>query len=144
MSATEPKTPKKRGAPVGPNVRSKRKLMLPVEASQFTAEMLLGMAAALKTGKLKTKQITLTDDIQPGLIAYVRESGIVALHAHYQVGKSRPMLKVAELPGGSIDDARKLTRTIRALAAKGIDVQDGLHERLMRELLEQGEDWQGN
>lgn len=144
MSDAEPKEPKRRGPKGGPNVRSARKLLLPQTESEFTAEMLLGMAAALKTGRLKTKQLTITDDRQPGLIAYVRESGIVALHAHYQIGKSRPMLKVAELPGGTIEDARALTKTIRALAAKGIDVQDGLHERLMRELLEQGENWRGN
>lgn len=143
MTETEQK-PKRRGAPGGPNIRSLRKALLPAKESTFTADMLLGMAAALKTGRLKTKKLTITDDRQPGLIAYVRESGIVALHAHYQIGKSRPMLKVGELPGSTIEDARKLTKTIRALAAKGIDVQDGLHERLMRELLEQGEDWQGN
>lgn len=74
----------------------------------------------------------------------MREGGIVALHAHYQIKKSRPVLKVGELPGSTVEDARKLKRAIRALAAKGIDVQNGLHERLMRELLEQGEDWRGN
>lgn len=144
MTKNETKAPKKRGAPPGPNVRTLRKLMLPQTESKFTAEMLLGMAAALATGKLKTKQVTLTDDRQPGLIAYVRKSGIVALHAAYQIGDRQPQLKVAELPGGSIEDARALTKTIRALAAKGIDVQDGLHERLMRELREQGEKWRGN
>jgi hypothetical protein len=42
------------------------------------------------------------------------------------------MIKVGELPGTTIEEARALTKTIRALAAKGIDVQSGLHERLLR------------
>jgi hypothetical protein len=78
--------------------------------------MLLGMAAALKTGRFKTKKMTIMDDRQPGLIAYVCESGVVALHAHYRIAKSRPMLKVAGLPDGTIEDARKLTKTsVRSL-----------------------------
>lgn len=51
------------------------------------------------------------------------------------------MLKVGELPGSTVADARALTRTIRAIAAEGIDVQDGLHERLLRELREKGDKW---
>jgi hypothetical protein len=136
--------PKKLGAPPGPNVRSKRKLLLPASESKFTEQILLGMAAALQTGRMKMKQISLSDDREPGLLAYVRESGIVALHCQYSVNGRRPMIRVGTLPGTSIEDARKLTRTIRALAARGIDVEDGLHDRLMRELLEQGEAWTGH
>lgn len=134
---SEPKTPRKRG----PNARSLRKLEIAPEESQFTEEILMGMARALQTGRLKVKKLSVSDDMQPGLRAYVRESGTVALHCHYEIGDSRPMLKVGELPGSTIADARALTRTIRAIAAAGLDVQDGLHERLLRELREKGEKW---
>jgi hypothetical protein len=43
----------------------------------------------------------------------------------------------------TIEEARALTKTIRALAEKGIDVQSGLHERLLRELKAQGTRWTG-
>lgn len=125
----------------GPNARTKRKQEISPADSTFTAPVLLGMAAALRTGRLDRNKISTTDDVEPGLRAYVRESGTVALHCHYEVGNSRPMIKVGELPGTTIEDARLLTRTIRAIAAKGIDVQDSLHERLFQELRAQGEDW---
>lgn len=137
MTAEKTKSPTKRG----PNARSLRKLEIAPEESQFTEEILLGMARALQTGRLKVKKLSVSDDMEPGLRAYVRESGTVALHCHYEIGESRPMLKVGELPGSTVADARALTRTIRAIAAKGIDVQDGLHERLLRELREKGDKW---
>lgn len=40
-----------------------------------------------------------------------------------------------------ISEARVLAKTVRLLAARGIDVQAGLHERLVRELTEKGEKW---
>jgi len=92
---------------------------------------------------MKVDKVTFTDDVQPGLRAVVRPTGTVTLHAHYDFGGSRPMIKVGEVPGTSIAEARELTKTIRALAAKGIDVQAGLHERLLRELKAQGTKWTG-
>jgi hypothetical protein len=46
-------------------------------------------------------------------------------------GDSRPMLKVGEWPDITVDQARALTKTVRALAEKGIDVQEGLHAPLL-------------
>jgi hypothetical protein len=51
------------------------------------------------------------------------------------------MVKVGAIPGTTIKEARELTKTIRALAEKGIDIQDGLLPRLLRELKAWGTRW---
>jgi hypothetical protein len=111
--------------------------------TEFTEKMLTSMSDALKSGRMKVAKLTFTDDVQAGLRAVVRPTGTVTLHAHYDFEGSRPMIKVGEIPGTTIEEARALTKTIRALAEKGIDVQSGLHERLLRELKTQGTRWTG-
>jgi hypothetical protein len=111
------------------------------EPPAFTAEMLQGIAEALKSGRMKVDKLTFTDDLQPGLRAIVRNTGTVTFHAHYDFDGSRPMLKVGDLGETTVEEARALTKTIRALADQGIDVQRGLHERLLRELKAQGAKW---
>jgi hypothetical protein len=51
------------------------------------------------------------------------------------------VLKIGDWPGTSIEQARTLARTVKALGVAGIDPQVGLHERLIRELTERGTDW---
>jgi hypothetical protein len=109
--------------------------------TEFTEAMLTSMSEALQSGRMKVDKLTFTDDIQAGLRAVVRSKGAITLHATYDFDGSRPMMKVGEIPGTTIEEARALTKTIRALAAKGIDVQSGLHERLLRELKAQGTRW---
>ena len=46
--------------------------------------------------------------------------------------------KLGDHPDMSIAEARQLTRTVQTLAAIGIDPQEGLHERLIRELKAKG------
>jgi len=50
-------------------------------------------------------------------------------------------LILGEMGKISLTQARELTKTIKALAANGINVQEGLHERLIRELLTKGVKW---
>jgi hypothetical protein len=109
--------------------------------SEFTAEMLQSMSEALKSGRMKVDKMMLSDDQQTGLRALVRSTGTVSFHCQYDFGGSRPMIKVGDLPGTTIAEARELTKTIRALAANGIDVQTGLLPRLLRELKSQGTRW---
>jgi hypothetical protein len=138
MAKVDLPTPKKKRSP---SARVLAKMTRPVSQSEFTETMLQGMAAALRTGRLKVDKLAFSDDVQHGLRAIVRKTGTITLHAHYEIGDSRPMLKVGDIPGSTIAEARKLTKTIRALAAKGIDVQDAMLPRLLRELKEQGENW---
>jgi hypothetical protein len=107
----------------------------------FTIESLESFSQALKSGRMKVDKITFTDDQQPGLRAIVRTTGNISFHAHYDFKGSRPMIKVGEWPGTPLKEARELTKTIRALADKGIDVQEGLLPRLLRELKQQGTKW---
>jgi hypothetical protein len=48
------------------------------------------------------------------------------------------LLKLGNHPEMTIDQARELRKTVIALGVKGIDPTEGLHERLIRELLAKG------
>lgn len=111
------------------------------EGVQFSVETLEKLAADLKSKKIPLDRISVSDDVQPGLRVIVRDTGAISFHVQYEVDGARPYLKIGEHPGMSIKDARYVAKTCRALAERGIDVQKGLHERLVSELLEKGEKW---
>lgn len=78
-----------------------------------------------------------------GLRIIIRAGGSVTFHVQYTVrGRNRrPMIMLGEYPTMAIDEARALTRTIVELGKIGINVEDGLHKRLIRELQEQNTAW---
>lgn len=124
----------------------RKKIGVPAEKSKFDAPTLLAIAKDLQSGKLPLERVRVSDDMVVGLRAVVNRSGLVTLHASYEVGESRPFILLGSLNREesnhiTIDEARELTRTIKAIAAKGIDVQDGLHKRLIRELKRDGAKW---
>lgn len=125
----------------------RKKIGVPAEKSEFTEEMLFAAAEDLKAGRLKLERLRFSDDMVVGLRAVVnRNSGLITLHASYEVGDDRPYILLGSLNKGAdnhitIDEARELTKTIKALGDKGIDVQDGLHKRLIKELKAQGTKW---
>jgi hypothetical protein len=122
--------------------RLKKQLVVPAKnPSEFTIPFLQKLAEGLTTGRMKTDRITISDDLVPGLRAIVRDTGGISFHVQYTIGKSRPYLKIGEVPGTTIEQARSLAKTVLALARQGIDPQSGLHERLLRELAEQGSKW---
>lgn len=84
-----------------------------------------------------------TDNECPGLRIIIRPGGACSFHVQYRVAgrNRRPTIMLGSHPEMPIDQARALTKTIVELAHKGIDVEDGLHKRLMRELQEQGTNW---
>lgn len=106
----------------------------------FNVKTLKALQTDLDTGRIPLERIVLSDPIQIGLRAIVRKAG-VTLHAHYEVGGARPMIKLGEIDEISIEEARKLTAVIRDLGLRGIDVQEGMHERLIRELRKEGAKW---
>jgi hypothetical protein len=111
----------------------------PASPSKFTPEFLERKKGELQSG---TKQsLNLGDDRQVGLRAIVRKSGAITFHAMYVMGESRPMVTIGQYPETSIDQARYLTGVVRGLAEKGIDVQEGLHARLLQELEIEGLNW---
>jgi hypothetical protein len=112
----------------------------------FSEKMLLSVAANLKSGRLPLKRTQLSDDMVTGLRAVVYETGEISYHASYHFDDQRPFLRIGSANRDSPDyislsDAREITNTVKALAAKGVNVQDGLLPRLIRELLRDGLGW---
>ena len=122
----------------------KIKTAIPRGGVPFSVAELERLADAFKAGLLagtKNARITVSDSVQQGLRALITPDGAISFHVHYTIGESRPYLRIGGLPGTSIAEARELTKTVLALAAKGIDPQDGLHSRLIKELLKKGAAW---
>jgi hypothetical protein len=108
---------------------------------RFKATSLKALAAQIKI-KGKPDRLTVSDNVVTGLRAVVRATtGAVTFHVDYTIGDRRPYLLLGTLDDLSIEDARGLALTVKALAAKGVDPAEGLHTRLIRELREQGEKW---
>ncbi len=130
-----------------PNKRIRRKKIgVPKRQSEFTEQMLFSAANDLTTGRLKLERLRFSDDMVVGLRAKVERSGLITLHATYEIGEARPMILLGSLNKGSknhitIEQARRRTEVIKELAMRGIDVQDGLHARLMREIDKKGVAW---
>lgn len=124
----------------------KRKALRSMEESVFTEATLAAMAKDLKSRRLVLDRTTVSDDLVTGLRAIITKDGTVTYHASYHFGDQRPYLRLGVMDPKapdhiSLTDARELTKTIKALADKGIDPQEGLHKRLIRELLEKGARW---
>lgn len=124
----------------------KRKALQSIEESVFTEATLAAMAKDLKSRRLMLDRTTVSDDLVVGLRALITKDGVVNYHASYHLGDKRGYLRLGVLDPKhpdhiSLSDARELTKTIKALAAKGIDPEDGLHRRLIREMLEKGTRW---
>ena len=85
-----------------------------------------------------------------GLRAMVHRSGLIAFHVSYYVGDKRPFMRIGTFGDKndpdyiSIEDAREVAKTIKTLGGKGIDPQDGLMRRLVRELKDKGTAWQNS
>ena len=108
--------------------------------------MLFSAAEDLKSGRLKLERLRFSDDMVTGLRAVVNKSGLITLHASYEVGDERPFWKLGDLNKDSpdhisIDDARELTKTVKAIGLRGINVEDASRKRLIKELKRDGARW---
>ncbi len=110
-------------------------------SGKFNTDTFEGLADDLKSGRIPLDRVTVSDNIVTGLRAIIRNTGGISFHIGYTVGGSRPYLKLGEHPDMTIAEARAIAKTVKSLAEKGIDVQAGLHDRLIRELKEKGERW---
>lgn len=128
---------------------ARRKALASIEESVFTEATLAAMAKDLKNRRLMLDRTTVSDDLVVGLRAIITKDGIVTYHANYHlggIGGKRGYLRLGTLDPKaddhiSLNNARELTKTIKTLAAQGIDPEDGLHRRLIRELLAEGTSW---
>ena len=119
------------------------------EASKFTEDVLKALAKDLQSGRLPLERTTVSDDKVIGLRAMVSKTGAISLHASYHLADRRPMMFLGELTDDkknpdriTIEEARRLTEIVKALADEyGIDPQEGLHQRLRKELLRDGMKW---
>lgn len=119
----------------------------PTMAPKFNVITLQKIANDLETGKLKIShnRVDVNDEIQPGLKANVFKTGWWSYVVEYKVqGRDgRPHLTIGKHPTMPISEARELAKTIRYLGSKGVDVQDGLMDRLIAELKRDGIQWRG-
>jgi hypothetical protein len=116
------------------------------ETSQITEKALFKIAEDLKAGRPPLPKLSVVDDMVVGLRFIVYKSGEIAMHASYVVGERRPFFKIGVLNHGdpdhlSLTDARQLVKDIKTIGERGIDVQDGLMRRLIKELKRDGARW---
>lgn len=116
-------------------------------STKFTAERLEAFARDLKSQRVPLERQQISDDIVTGLRAMCYKSGAIVFHISYYVGEKRPFMRLGSFDNKSdpdyisIEDAREVAKTVKALGDKGIDVQDGLHRRLIKELKRDGTHW---
>lgn len=116
------------------------------EPSKFTEATLKAVAKDIQSGRTPLDRVTVSDDMVTGLRAVIYKSGLISFAVSYHFGDERPFLKLGSLNKDaddtiSINDARQLAKDVKSLADKGIDVQAGLHQRLIRELKKEGANW---
>lgn len=120
--------------------------------SNFTPENLEAIAQDLKSGRLPLKATTISDDMQVGLRAKIRNTGLISYHVHYEVDGAgddetkRPFPKIgSHAPGQkdhlSLAEARQLAKVIIGLGQRGINPFAAAEERIIRELREKGDKW---
>ncbi len=126
----------------------KRVPLTPGEKSRFDEKTLKDFVKDIQNKRLPLDRVTVSDDLVTGLRAMVTKDGRITFHASYHFGDQRPLMKIGRLDVSpkdpeymSVTDARELTKTIKSLADKGIDPQEGLSRRLIRELREHGSAW---
>jgi hypothetical protein len=124
----------------------RKRTLKPHEPSQITERMLFEIADNLQKKIPPLPKLSIVDDKVVGLRFIVYNTGIIAIHASYTVGERRPFMKIGELQKDSeehlsLADARELTKAIKAIGDRGIDVQKAQRDRLILELLRDGPKW---
>lgn len=130
---------------------ARRKALLPNEPSHYTEKSLKAFAADVKSGRLPVlDRLRLTDDMVTGLRVHIFKDGTINFLTNYHFGDhtKRHDFKIGELTADSkspdhlsLENAREITKIIQSLSLNGIDVQDGMRRRLIRELLRDGRQW---
>jgi hypothetical protein len=124
----------------------RKRTLRPGEASQITEKTLFKIADDLKRGVPPLPKLSVVDDMVVGLRFIIYRSGEIALHSSYTVGDRRPFFKLGVLNKDdpdhlSLTDARELTKSIKSIGLRGVDIQDGLMKRLVAELKRDGQNW---
>lgn len=135
----------KRGVPRKYSPRVRSKAGRPRNPVEFNVETFEKVARDLQKGTIPLDRVTVSDSEVAGLRAIVHDTGEISFHVHYRLdtgdGFIRPYLKIGNHPQMTVPRARKLAKTIIELGDEGIDVQEGLIDRLLRELEDKGTRW---
>lgn len=128
--------------------KRRKKIGVPAVSSVFNEKMLFQTAKDLQSGRIPTERVRYSDDVVPGLRYVINQSGLVTFHCQYEIPdtKFRGMILLGSLNEDApnhmtIPEARKLAGVVQELASHGVDVQLGLHSRLIRELKKEGTSW---
>jgi hypothetical protein len=120
----------------------------PGEQSVITEKALFKMAEEFKvmTKGTTVKKLPVVDDMVVGLRFIILKDGTITIHASYTVGDRRPFMKIGELSPKSeehlsLTEARELTKAIKAIGDRGIDVEKAQRTRLLAEIKRDGPRW---
>lgn len=115
-------------------------------ASFFTEEFFEQTAENMRSGRAPLKRMQHSDDMVTGLRAQIFPSGAISYHVSFYCGDERPFLLIGYANKDhplylTVQDAREVAKTIIGLANRGVNVQDGLLPRLIKELRRDGLKW---
>lgn len=125
------------------------------EHSQITEKVLFKIASDLEKGIPAIKdKLSIVDDLVIGLRFIIYKNAEIAVHASYTVGDRRPFMKLGVLSASAkasrepstnepitLAEARELTRAIKAIGDRGIDIEKASRMRLMAEIKRDGGKW---
>lgn len=124
-----------------------KKAKAPVMAPKFNVPTLQKIANDISAGKygdLPNKRIVVSDEMQIGLKANVfKEYWSYIVEYKVKGRPERPHITIGRHPFMTIAEARELAKVIRHLGSIGVDVQEGLIDRLVAELKRDGIQWRG-
>lgn len=104
----------------------------------FNLETFKRLVEDMKSKRIPRSRMTMTRD---SLMVLMRDTGEISFHAIYTVGNKRSSILLGEHPDMTLDRATKVAKSIYTLGQMGIDPQEGLHARLVREIESQGAKW---
>jgi hypothetical protein len=122
-------------------------MMLAKTADYFTEAFFKQAAEDMKSGRWPGKRVQHADDMVTGLRAQVFPTGLISYHVQFYCGEDRPFMLIGyghdkkDPMYLTVEEARNVARTIIALGAKGINPQEGLLPRLIKELKKEGDRW---
>jgi hypothetical protein len=113
--------------------------------AKFNEATFKELAQDLQSGRIPLDRVQISDNDVSGLRAIIRNTGTITYHVNYMIqnkdGGSRTYIKIGDYPDVNLTTARKRAQAVIALGKKGVDVQEALHDRLMREIDRDGESW---
>jgi hypothetical protein len=131
----------------------RKRTLRPGEASQITEKTLFKIADDLKRGVPPLPKLSVVDDMMTGLRFIIYKDAEISIHVSYTVGERRPFMKIGSLSPAShsrqpktaeqltLAEARDLTRAIKAIGDRGIDIEQASRQRLLSEIKRDGAAW---